>query len=476
VPEAWEHVGLPDRVFVPGRHIDLVCGRLQAAAEGATRSLLFNLPPRTGKSTLLVLWQAWVWAGHPGCHRMLWGPSIQFLRVSYDQGLVRRDSARCRRLVKSDWYRDLTEGRVEIRDDRGQIDEWELTGGGGLISTTIHGGITGKDSDCQIVEDPHAVMKVESAAERRDAKLVFREVLPSRVNDPARYVRIVSAQRTHVDDLSADILSGPGHEEWEHVCLPARYDPEHPHLSPLDWRSEPGEPLWPERFDEEGLRAISRDMTLHARAAQLEQNPQKRGAGIFRHARWQFADDYPRELRLGRYWDQAATPEGGGRDPDYTAGALGGYDRHGRFWLLDMVRGRWSSSQVEQRIGLTAREIDGTKVSIWMEQEPGAAGKGDIERWQRVLRGFAVRPHRPGNKLVRVDPFLAAVESGNVVLLTKRWQGTGLPASTEPSAWVQPFLDECDVFTGDDSTHDDQVVAAASLFSEMAAVKLPIVW
>lgn len=471
VPLAWEHVGLPERNFVAGRHIDVLCDRLEAAANGQSRSLLITLPPRHTKSVLLVLWQAWIWAQHEHCRRLLWGPSVQIMRLSYDQALVRRDSDRCRRLVRSPWYRDLTEGRVEIRADRGSIDEWELTGGGGLTSLSLGGGLTGKDSDVQLVDDPHNVMTVESAAERRAIIMAFREALPSRANDPHRLLRIVAAQRTHVDDLSADILRGPGAASWEHLCLPAHYDPKHPNLSPLDWRSVPGEVLWPERFDEPGLKIISADMTQHARLAQLEQHPQARGAGIFRNAKWQFADDYPRTIRLLRYWDKAATAEGFGSDPDYTAGALGGFDdATGLFWLVDMIRGRWSSHQVEQRISLTAREIDGTGVSIWIEEEPGSSGKDVTAAYQRLLRGFAVRGDRAtGPKLVRVDPFLAAVEAGNVVLVRRRYIGNGQGVGSEPAKWHAEFLAECDEFTGDDSTHDDQIVAAMGCFSRAAA-------
>lgn len=465
LPAAWEHVGFPDKRFVPGRHIEIMCERLQAAAEGRARSLLMLMPPRHTKSAVLLIWQAWVWAGRENLQdRVLAGPAIQFMRMSYDQALVRRDSARCRRLIKSHWYRDLTGGRVEIRDDRGQLDDWELTGGGGLTSVPMRGGVTGKDSHCQIIDDPHSVTNVESAAERELPKTVFREALPSRVNDPKKLVKIVAAQRTHVDDLAAEIMSGNKSGEWQVVCLPAHYDPKHPQAYRADNR-KPGEVLWPERFDEAGLREMSKDMSSYARACQLEQSPKRRGAGIFRNAIWRFAETAPADLLLIRYWDKAATEEGSAPDPDYTSGALGGMGRDGVFWLIDVKRGRWSSANVETTIRTYATEIDPPGTQIYIEEEPGSSGKDVTSYYQRhVLRGYPVRGHRPtGSKLTRIDPFIAAAEAGNVMLVR--------------GAWNFAFIDECDSFTGDDSSHDDQVISALGCFSRAAlGINAPIVW
>ena len=84
--------------------------------------------------------------------------------------------------------------------------------------------------------------------------------------------------------------------------------------------------------------------------------------------------------------------------------------------------------------------------------------KTSLSYYQRhVLPELAIRGDRPtGPKLVRVDPFLAAAEAGNVVLLR--------------GSWNRAFLDECDSFTGDDTTHDDQVIAAAGAFKKSAAL------
>ncbi len=83
--------------------------------------------------------------------------------------------------------------------------------------------------------------------------------------------------------------------------------------------------------------------------------------------------------------------------------------------------------------------------------------------------GVAVWDRATGKKLIRVDPFLAASEAGNVVLVRKRYVGNGQGIGTEAATWHANFLAECDEFTGDESSHDDQIVAAAGCFSRAAA-------
>ncbi len=454
--------------FVDGWHIALLCDRLQAISESGRGRFMWASPPRSSKSTVHdVFWPAWTWLQDADFGKLL-GPWVQFLHVTHRDDLAVRDSQRCRRLIKSEWYQDLCGGKVQVLPDADQSAYFALVGGGSRRAFGIRSAITGHDSDAQVIGDPYDVEGVLSPAERAHAEFVFDEVLPSRFNHPTRNALVLSAQRTHVRDLHAHVLESEDFKlgRWRYDCIPGVKRGDHPHGSEGDHR-QIGEVYWPGRFDETSLNALCR--TAHARAAQIDQDPRQRGAGIFAQAQWQFADDYPRNLRLVRYWDKAATAEGQGSDPDYTAGALGGFDENGLFWLIDMIRGRWSSHQVEQRIGLTAREIDGHGVAIWLEEEPGSSGKDVTATYQRLLRGFAVRGDRPtGPKLVRVDPFLAASEAGNIVLVRKRYVGNGQGVAADAATWHGAFLAECDEFTGDDSTHDDQVIAAVGCYSRAA--------
>jgi len=462
----WLHAGLPG-TFVDGWHIRTLCARLAAINRSGWGRQMWASPPRSSKSTVIdVFWPAWTWLQEEADGALM-GPWVQFLHVTHRDDLATRDSQRCRRLLKSDWYQELCQGKVRILPDADQSAYYALEGGGSRRAFGIRAAITGHDSDIQVVGDPIDVEAALSAVEREHVYFVWQEVLPSRFNHPTRNAQVLSAQRTHVADLHALVLESEDYQRglWTYDCVPGVLDGETPYGCADDPRTVgDGKTYWPERFPTvESLMALAK--TQHARAAQIQQNPKQRGAGIFRNANWQFVSVEPVGLQWNRWWDKAATPEGGGSDPDSTAGARGARLPDGRFLLADMQHGRWSSHQVEQRIKMVASQIDPPGTQIWIEEEPGSSGKDVTSYYQRhILRGFAVRGDRPtGPKLVRIDPFLAACEAGNVVLLKADWN--------------RAFIDECDAFTGDDTTHDDQVISAAGCFKRaMAGVLGPLVW
>jgi len=453
VRQGWQHAGLPGR-FIPGRHITLICEELETITRSGHGRLLINAPPRSTKSIILgVFWPAWTWLQEID-YGALAGPWVQFLFISHRQDLVVRDSRRCRALIGSEFYQGLIDSTMRDAYAVGAdtSDHFDLSAGGSRRSFSFHSAITGHDSDVQVIDDPHDVERVESSADRAHVHFVFDEVLPSRVNHPTRNAAVVAAQRTHVDDLSSHILESDRSTTWKHINIPGVAEPGLPDVL----NRAPGQTYWAERFpDEATLRGMVR--TAAAWSAQVQQSPQARGFSLFKHVTWRTIREWPIDAHSwGRYWDLAATGEGDGTDPDYTASALGCLDQRGVFYVQVRPRGRWSSSQIEQRLQLTARD-DGRKVAIWIEEEPGASGRNYISHVQRnLLPGFAVRGDRAtGSKLTALNPFVAAAEAGNIVLVD------------DGSGWVSDFIAEADAFTGDETTHDDQIIAAGKLYARL---------
>ncbi len=142
------------------------------------------------------------------------------------------------------------------------------------------------------------------------------------------------------------------------------------------------------------------------------------GGNLFNHAWWKFVDAPPAEKRIIiRYWDKAATANGGCE----TAGVRMSKTDNKLYYVEDVVHGQWSTYEREQIIRKTA-EQDGLGVEIYLEQEPGSAGKDSAEFTIRNLAGFKAKAQRAtGDKVERAIPFSSQVEAGNVYLVKGDW-------------------------------------------------------
>ena len=161
-----------------------------------------------------------------------------------------------------------------------------------------------------------------------------------------------------------------------------------------------------------------------------------------------------------RYWDKAGSEDRG----KFTAGALVGRRRNGRYVIADMVRGQWSAGNRETIIQQTAaadRDQCGPELQVWLEQEPGSGGLESGQSSVRNLAGYLARLDRvTGDKVVRAGPLSAQAEIGNVDLVLGRTGPTG-------RSWVEEFLDEAQNFDGVHG-YSDQIDAAAGAFAKVA--------
>lgn len=170
---------------------------------------------------------------------------------------------------------------------------------------------------------------------------------------------------------------------------------------------------------------------------------------------------FPRNLRLIRYWDQAASEVKEGTDPDFTAGVLMGveYGPDGPippFYVIDVRSLRGTPGQVEKFIRDTALEdklILGA-VEIWMEQEPGSSGVNNIDNYRRrILPDFVFQGDKvTGNQVERVKPLSGATEQAKIRLVAGEWN--------------QRFINQAVAYPG--KGHDDEIVAASGAYNLLA--------
>jgi len=300
---AW-HVLEPETPLAWGPALDAMCEHLEAVTRGEIRRLLVNVPPGMMKSLLTsVFHPAWEWGPRGLPHR-------RFLATSHAETFTTRDCRKMRDLVDSDWYRERWGDEVRLVT-RGAT-EFENTARGGRKGLPFSS-LTGGRGDHLIIDDPHSTETAESQADRSTALRIFRESVPTRLNDPERSSIVVIMQRLHEEDIAGEILAMD--YGYEHLCLPMRYEPGHPHpcktsINFSDWRNEPGEPLFPERFPEESVAELETTLGSYAAAGQLQQRPAPRGGNIVK-SEWftrRFVDPTDRDqaLRVSQTWDTNA--------------------------------------------------------------------------------------------------------------------------------------------------------------------------
>lgn len=441
VRQAWP-VMEPATPFVDGWHIGAICEHLQAVSAGEIRKLVINIPPRHGKSLIVsVMWPAWTWITRP---------HTRWLFSSYAANLSIRDSVKMRRLIQSPWYQERWRSRFRLTGDQNEKIRFENDRTGYRIAASVDGANTGEGGDVIVSDDPNNVREAESETVRTATNEWWDEVMSTRGNDPSTVAHIIIQQRTHHDDLSGHVLAQD--RGYIHLCLPSRYEHDHPHRWERDPRKRDGELLWPERFDEPAMHALERALGPYATAGQLQQRPAPRSGGMFVRDQFRIIPAVPANpIAVVRAWDNGAT-EGGG---DYTAGVLMLKYADGTYVVGDVVRGQWASSQrdmVKRQTAVLDRQQYGARVRIRDVQDPGAAGKDSARASVKNLAGFSVVTERPtGDKEVRADPLASQQQVGNVSLVD--------------APWNKDYIDELCGFRS--WAHDDQVDASADAFNEI---------
>lgn len=166
--------------------------------------------------------------------------------------------------------------------------------------------------------------------------------------------------------------------------------------------------------------------------------------------------------RWTRAWDLAATePSEKNKDPDWTAGGLVGITRDGALVVRDVERFRVGPGGVEDAIvRLGTQDGRGVAVSVW--QDPGQAGKQQVEHQRKLLmrHGLALDAEpATANKETYAKLWSPVAERGDVYLVR--------------GPWNDAFMSEHEAFPTP-GVHDDQVdmMSRAYVFLTRGGVRI----
>lgn len=477
-------------------HIDSMADHLTAVSLGHFNRLLINVPPGTMKSmTASVLWPSWEWGpfGHP---------SERYLTTSFKEDAVERDSRRMRDLVLSPWYQE----HWPITLTRRAATSFENTATGWREAQPFSS-LTSWRAGRLIIDDPHSVKMAESDAEREDSERTFRESATTRLSSPVYSAIVLIMQRLHDRDLSGVALAE--RFGYQHVMFPMRFEvkrqcytivrpswmsarvqptlarywprkgiwlpvseplePEDSHYrteimkeEPVrvfaqDKREEEGELLFPKRFPPDVVDRDEKAMGAVATAGQNQQRPMGRGGSLFQKRWFEVIKALPAGAVNGgmavRGWDLAGSVHS---TSPYSSGVRMVL-WNSAIYVTHVERFRGTPKEVEDSLHTWAT-LDGHGTHISLPQDPGQAGKAQVQAYVSRLHGWVVRySPETGSKYQRAEPYAVQAEARNVKIL----QGP----------WNAEYLDELELFPR--GQFADQVDASSRAYAYLISTPEP---
>ena len=189
------------------RYLEALESELMRLADGSSKRLLVNLPPRHLKTMLCTIcFAAWLLAHHP---------REKILMVSYSQELAQEIARAIREILLSRWFKKAFTTQIAV--GHAKINNFGTTVGGQLYAASIDGSLTGFGADIIIVDDPHNLADAGSPHRLETTIERFHSIVVRRLNNRKRGRILVVGHRLHDDDLSANLLETG---TWRHLALP----------------------------------------------------------------------------------------------------------------------------------------------------------------------------------------------------------------------------------------------------------------
>lgn len=250
-------------------HYITVAKALKKTFNGEHARLIINIPPRYGKTEMLIHWIAWCIAHNP---------ASQFIYVSYSKTLATKQTATIRQIITHPEFKRLFPN-VQLAGDAQAKDNFETTAGGSVYAVGSEGSITGRGAGIKgskefggaiVIDDIIKPADAVSDVVRKKVNDWYFNTLLSRRNDGDKTPIVFIGQRLHEDDLGGNLLNEFDGHAWEKVIIPALNEYNHA--------------LMPSLHDSDYLLNLEKSSPYEF-AAQYQQNPQPAGGGIF-NAEW----------------------------------------------------------------------------------------------------------------------------------------------------------------------------------------------
>jgi predicted phage terminase large subunit-like protein len=391
--------------FIHGRHHALMARKFEEIAEGKTKRLIINMPPRHTKSEFAsFMLPAWFLGRFPG---------KKIIQCSNTAELAVGFGRKVRNLVDSEVYAKIFPN-VALRSDSKAAGRWSTNANGEYFAIGVGGTVTGKGADLLIIDDPHS--EQEAALASADPS-VFDKVYEWYTSGPRQRLQpggsiVVVMTRWSKRDLTGKILQAMTDrdgDEWEIIELPA--------ILPSE------KPLWPEFWSYDELSKLRIELPLSKWSAQYQQNPTSEEGALIKREWWmEWEKETPPQCQFViQSWDTAFTKN---ERSDYSACTTWGVfykdenENDPHIILLDALKERMEFPELKARALEYYQEWQPDAFII----EAKASGAPLIFELRRM--GIPVQeftPTRGNDKISRLNSVTDLFASGKVWAPRKRW-------------------------------------------------------
>ena len=426
--------------FKMGRHIELLCDRLQKVADGKIKRLMVFLPPRSSKSLIASkIFPAWYMGRNP---------NHEIMSVSHSDQLASDFGRSVRDIVNTEEYQRIFKG-VQLKADVKAAGKWKTNQNGSYYAAGVRSQIAGRGAHLALLDDVMSEEDSFSEAGRRYIKEWYPSGLRTRLM-PNGSIIIINT-RYHFDDLCGWLLKQETdltENKWEVISIPAWLDSTAAELLGLpeghsyfpEWK--PDEVL---RVDEQEIRASNGSRYWDAL---YMQNPSPEDGGIIKKKWfewWEYEDPPHCEMIIQTYDTAFSTRKTADYSVIQTWGIFHQMERNeygGESYvpcliLLGNVKDRFEYPEL-RRIAQVLFQKHRPDVCI---VEKKASGQSLIQDMRRA--GLPVLEYLPDrDKVSRVYASTPIMEAGRLYI----------PRGKE---WANDLFDEALAFPN--GAHDDQV-------------------
>src|SRR5258708_14292300 len=163
-------------------HFITIARNLTQVFYGEILKNIIKIPPRYGKTELLIHFVAWCLAHYPDCN---------FIYTSYAHSLAKKQTQTVREIISLPAYRKLF--GVTISESSSDLDNFETDQGGSVYAVGAGGTITGRGAGIKgvkrfggafLIDDIHKPDEAQSDTIREGINEWFYNTAQSRINSP----------------------------------------------------------------------------------------------------------------------------------------------------------------------------------------------------------------------------------------------------------------------------------------------------